>query len=60
MTRTYEAHKMTEANLKIARKGAILDAAVGDSRDAKDCGDFFMVWKGLFVGNEQEYAKRFI
>eukprot|EP00957_Ditylum_brightwellii_P055299 4191368-Ditylum_brightwellii.AAC.1 len=60
MKRTYEAHKMTEANLEIARKEVVLDAAIGSNRDAKDCGDFSMVEKVLFVGNKHECAKRFI
>eukprot|EP00957_Ditylum_brightwellii_P128991 9840316-Ditylum_brightwellii.AAC.1 len=73
MRTTDQARKMREANSEIgvgvlftqqstkkARKGAVLDAAIGDGRDAKDCGDFFMVEKGWFVGNQQEYVKRFI
>eukprot|EP00957_Ditylum_brightwellii_P192608 14664718-Ditylum_brightwellii.AAC.1 len=67
--------KMTEANseiwkrswglfsqqsAKIARKEAALDATVVSRENAKDCGDFCMVEKGWFVGNQQEYVKIFI
>ena len=50
----------TQQSTKKARKGAVWDAAVGGGGDAKDCGDFFMVEKGWFIGNQQEYAKKFI
>eukprot|EP00957_Ditylum_brightwellii_P100397 7652499-Ditylum_brightwellii.AAC.1 len=50
----------TQESTKKVRKGAVLDAVIGGGRDAKDCGDFFMVEKRWFVGNQQEYAKKFI
>eukprot|EP00957_Ditylum_brightwellii_P040999 3103916-Ditylum_brightwellii.AAC.1 len=50
----------TQQSTKKARKGAILDAAIGGSRGAKDCGDCFLVEKGWFVETQQKYAKRFI
>eukprot|EP00957_Ditylum_brightwellii_P030588 2317863-Ditylum_brightwellii.AAC.1 len=45
---------------KKAKERAVLDAAVSGSGGAKDCGNLFMVEKGWFVGNQQDYAKRFI
>eukprot|EP00957_Ditylum_brightwellii_P131271 10012107-Ditylum_brightwellii.AAC.1 len=38
---------------KKPEKGLFLDAAIGGGRDTKDCGDFFMMEKGWFVGNQQ-------
>eukprot|EP00957_Ditylum_brightwellii_P085279 6486107-Ditylum_brightwellii.AAC.1 len=31
----------TQQSTQKARKGAVLDAAIGGGEDAKDCGDFF-------------------
>eukprot|EP00957_Ditylum_brightwellii_P024070 1815338-Ditylum_brightwellii.AAC.1 len=31
----------TQQSTKKARKGAVLDAAIGGGGDEKDCGDFF-------------------
>eukprot|EP00957_Ditylum_brightwellii_P183499 13977751-Ditylum_brightwellii.AAC.1 len=50
----------TQQSAKKARKGAFWDAVISSSGDAKDCGNFFIVEKGWFAGNQQEYAKRFI